>query len=139
MDTDDYRATTTTDNTFALNQVEELYETINILGNGAEALKDDAQRLNNELLEHERKLGELIENGSQVKVAVQEENAFLAGTMQNLEILHQDLKSLKEKVDEMQFLSYDGTLVWKIDKFQEKMSKSKVFYTKLILKYVEEV
>jgi len=138
MDTDNHQATTTTNNSFALNQLEELYETINILGNGAEILKDDVQRLNNELPEHETKLQALIENGSQVKVSVEEENAMLEGTMRNLEILHQDLKSLKEKVDDMQFESYDGTLTWRISNFQEKMSMCKIFHTRSMVKYIVE-
>jgi hypothetical protein len=41
----------------------------------------------------------------------------------NQDILNQDLISLKEKIDDMQNVSYDGTFVWKITSFKEKMSK----------------
>ena len=123
MDTDTPQTTTTIDNNFAMNQLEELYETIRILGNGAQTLNEDAERLNSELHEHETKLQSLIENASQVKVAVEEENALLEGIMRNVEILNQDLVSLQEKIDDMQHISYDGTFTWKITKFQEKMSK----------------
>ncbi|CAF4286818.1 unnamed protein product, partial [Rotaria sordida] len=41
----------------------------------------------------------------------------------NQEILQQDVASLKQKVDDMQYVSYDGTLIWKITSLHEKMSK----------------
>jgi len=123
MDTDTPQTTTTMDTNFAMNQLEELYETISILGNGAQTLNEDAQRLNSELHEHETKLQSLIENASQVKGAVEEENALLDGITRNLEILNHDLVSLQERIDDIQYISYDGTLTWKIPNFQEKMSK----------------
>ncbi len=127
MDTDNDRAITTTNTNVALNQLDELYETVNILANGSEALKDDTQRLNNELVDHQMKLQAVIENSSQVKAAVEEENPRLAETMTNLEVLQQELQSLKETVDAMQCVSYDGTLTWKIDRFQEKMSEYRFY------------
>jgi chromosome segregation ATPase len=124
MDTDTPQTTTTTmDNNFAVNQLEELYESISILSSGTQTLNEDAGRLNSDLLEHETKLQSLTENISQVKVAVEEENALLEGITRNLEILNQDLVSLTEKIDDMQYISYDGTFTWKITKVQEKMSK----------------
>jgi chromosome segregation ATPase len=128
MDTDTPQTTTTTmDNNFAVNQLEELYESISILSSGTQTLNDDAGRLNNDLLEHETKLQSLTENVSQVKVAVEEENALLEGITRNLEILNQDLVSLTEKIDDMQCISYDGTFTWKIPNLQEKMSKCTFF------------
>ncbi len=124
MDTDTPQTTTTTmDNNFAVNQLEELYETISMLSRGTQTLNEDAERLNSDLLEHETKLQSLTENVSQVKVAVEEENALLEGITRNLEILNQDLVSLTEKIDDMQYISYDGTFTWKIPNLQEKMSK----------------
>jgi chromosome segregation ATPase len=123
MDTDTPQTTTTIDTNFAMNLLEGLYETISILGNGAQTLNEDAQKLNSELHEHEAKLQSLIENTSQVKVAVEEENVLLEGITRNMEMLNQDLMSLQERIDDMQCISYDGTLTWKITNFQEKMSK----------------
>ncbi len=137
MDTDTPQTTTTIDTNFAMNLLEGLYETISILGNGAQTLNEDAQKLNSELHEHEAKLQSLIENTSQVKVAVEEENVLLEGITRNMELLNQDLMSLQERIDDMQYISYDGTLTWKIPNFQEKMSKQRVFfYNKLTMKYL---
>jgi hypothetical protein len=54
---------------------------------------------------------------------VEESHSFLQGVKHNQDILNQDLASLKEKINDMQYVSYDGTFVWKITNFKEKMSK----------------
>ena len=123
MDTDDHQGTTTTDNSLVMNQLEELHGTVNILAGGTELLKDDEQRLKNELEEHERKLGQLIEKSEQLKGAVEEDNVLLEDAMRSLGNLDQDLRSLQEMVNERQYVSHDGTLMWKIANFQEKMSE----------------
>jgi SMC interacting uncharacterized protein involved in chromosome segregation len=122
MDTDTHQTTKTTNN-FTMDQLEELYETVRILSNGAQTLNEDRQRLNSELLEHQTKLQSLTDNASQVQVAVEEENAALNRIKKDVETLSEDLFSLKEKIDDMQYISYDGTFTWKITNFQEKMGK----------------
>jgi len=123
MDIDPSRTTTTTISDPATAQVQELYETLNILAGGIEALNDDAQRLSNESLESQIKLQTLAEDFSTVKLSVEESHSFLQGVKHNQDILNQDLISLKEKIDDMQNVSYDGTFVWKITSFKEKMSE----------------
>jgi hypothetical protein len=127
MDIDPSRITTTTTTTTASDpataQVLELYETLNILTGGIEALNDDGQRLSNESLQSQIKLQALAEDTSKVQISVEESQGFLQGVKHNQDILSQDLTSLKEKITDMQYVSYDGTLVWKITNFQEKMSK----------------
>ena len=111
------------DTSFTLNQLDELNETINILANGSEALKGDIQQLNNELADHQMKLEKVVDNSSQVKASVEEDHPLLAGTKENLESLQRELQSLRESVDAKQRESYDGTLIWKISGFREKMSE----------------
>jgi hypothetical protein len=57
-----------------------------------------------------------------IKLSEEESCGFLQDIGPNLHVLIQDLASLKEKVNDMQYISYDGTLVWKIANFKEKMS-----------------
>jgi chromosome segregation ATPase len=123
MDTDLSRTTTAATSDPATAQAQELYETLNILTGGMEALNDDGQRLNNESLQSQIKLQTLAEDFSQVKISVEESHSFLQGVKHNQDILNQDLASLKEKINDMQYVSYDGTFVWKITNFKEKMSK----------------
>ncbi len=121
MDIDPSRATTATVSDSATAQVLELYETLNILTGGIEALNDDGQRLSNESLQSQIKLQTLTEDFSKVQLSVEESHNFLQGVKHNQDILNQDLVSLKEKINDMQYVSYDGTFVLKITNFQEKM------------------
>jgi len=120
MDADASQTTTTIDTNFAVNELEELYETISILGNGTQSLNKDAQILNSGLLEHETKLQSLIENVSQVKVAVEEENALLEAIARNVEMLNQDLVSFQEKVDECNISLMMVHLHGKLHSFKKK-------------------
>jgi chromosome segregation ATPase len=123
MDTDLPRTTTTTASNPASAQLQEIHEALDILSGGIETLNDDAQRLSNDSLQSQIKLQALAEEFSQTKVSVEESHIFLQGVKHNQDILDQDLSSLKEKINDMQSVSYDGSFVWKITNFQEKMSK----------------
>ncbi len=123
MDIDPSRTTTTTANDPATAQVQELYETLNILTSGIEALNDDGQRLSNESLQSQIKRQTLAEDCSQVQLSVEVTDGFLQQPKHNLDILNQDLIRLKEQINDMQYVSYDGTFVWKNTSFKEKMSK----------------
>ncbi|CAF4979367.1 unnamed protein product [Rotaria sp. Silwood1] len=122
MDTDSPQTTTMIGDNFAINQLKELHETINILTNGSETLNEDVQRLNTEALDYQNKLQHLTETVSNLKVAVEEEHGFDEAIVGNLKVLNQDLVLLQEKIDNMQHVSYDGTFVWKITKLQEKLT-----------------
>ncbi|CAF1187064.1 unnamed protein product [Rotaria sordida] len=121
MDTDVDRTTSATTSYPASAQLQELYEALNILAGGIETLNNDGQRLTNESLQCQIKLQKLAEEFSQVKLSAEESHGFLEGVKQNQDILNQDVESLKEIINDMQYVSYDGTFVWKITKFQEKM------------------
>ncbi|CAF1494816.1 unnamed protein product, partial [Rotaria sordida] len=99
----------------------EIYETINILASGIQTLNDDTQHLSSESIRLQSSTESLTQEFSSLKLSVQEENSFLDGIKLNQEILQQDVASLEEKVDDMQYVSYDGTSIWKIKNFREKM------------------
>ncbi|CAF4467068.1 unnamed protein product [Rotaria sp. Silwood2] len=122
MNTDVARTASATTNDPASAHLQELYETLNILAGGIETLDDDGQRLSNESLQCQIKLQKLAEDFSQVKLSIEESDLFLEGVKQNQEILNQDLASLQERINDIQYVSYDGTFVWKITHFQEKMT-----------------
>ncbi|CAF1258513.1 unnamed protein product [Rotaria sordida] len=106
-------------------QFEEVYEMLNILASDIETLVNDEQRLRNESLQMQVTLTTLKEESSKLKLSVEELNTFLEGVKQNQDILNQDFVSLQEKINDLQYISYDGTLIWKIKNFHEKMSKLK--------------
>jgi hypothetical protein len=98
-----------------------------MIAGGIQVLNDDAQRLSNESLRLHIGTEGLNRDLAALKLSIQEENAFLDGIKPNQEILNQDVASLKQKVDDMQSISYDGTFIWKITSFKEKMSKFSIF------------
>ncbi|CAF1227878.1 unnamed protein product [Rotaria sordida] len=107
----------------AVVQLEELHEMLDILVGSIETLTNDEKHLTNESLQMQITLPTLIEELSKVKLSIEESNSFLEGVKHNQDILNQDLSSLQEKINDLQCISYDGTFVWKIINFQEKMSK----------------
>ncbi|CAF4995769.1 unnamed protein product [Rotaria sp. Silwood1] len=125
MDVDLPRTTTAGTCNPTIAQSEELDEMLNILVGGIEALTNDEQRLTHEALQMQIALSTLAAEQSKVKLSIEESNIFLEEVKHN-----QDLSSLQENVDDLQCVSYDGTLVWKITNFREKMSKMiNYFYT----------
>ncbi|CAF1023598.1 unnamed protein product [Rotaria sordida] len=102
-------------------QLQELYEMLNILSGGIETLNNDQHRLSNESLQIQITIPTLIEELSKVKLSIEESNAFLEGMKHSQDILNQDLASVQEKIDDLRYVSYDGTLVWIITNFKEKM------------------
>jgi len=104
-------------------QLQEIYKTIDILAGGIQALNEDAQRLSDESLRLQIKEEELNRDFAALKLSIREENAFLDGVKPNQEILNQDVASLKQRVEDMQYVSYDGTIIWKISSFKEKLSE----------------
>ncbi|CAF1336428.1 unnamed protein product, partial [Rotaria sordida] len=112
---------TTTANENISTQMQEIYETINILASGIQTLNDDTQRLSSESIRLQSSTESLTQEFSSLKLSIQEQSSFLDGVKPNQEILQQDVASLKQKVDDMQYVSYDGTLIWKITSFHEKM------------------
>ncbi|CAF4411648.1 unnamed protein product [Rotaria sp. Silwood2] len=111
----------TTTNGNLSTQWQEIYETINILASGIQTLDDDTQRLSSESIRLQSSIESLTQDFSSVKLSIQEQSSFLDGVKPNQEILQQDVASLKEKIDDMQYVSYDGTFIWKITNFHEKM------------------
>jgi chromosome segregation ATPase len=105
-------------------QQDDIKETIDILTVGIEALHDDLQQLSNESLQLSQSMEATNQSLGMLKNTNEESNAGLDALNTNTIILQQDCSSLKQRVEERQFISYDGILVWKITNVQEKMSNT---------------
>ncbi|CAF3008343.1 unnamed protein product [Rotaria sp. Silwood2] len=116
-----FRATIAEHSNPTTTQIEELYETFNIFSGGIETLNNDQQRLNNESFRVQNVFPTLTEELSKLKLSVETSNVFLDEIEQNQDILNRVFASLQETINESQNISYDGTFVWKITNFQEKM------------------
>ncbi|CAF2700001.1 unnamed protein product [Rotaria sp. Silwood2] len=127
MDTDIEQDTSTSITTTTIEnitkQMREIYETINILANGIQTLNDDTQSLFNESIRLQSSIESLTQDFPSIKLSILKQSSFLDGVKPNQEILQQDVASVKQKIDDIQYVSYDGTLTWKITNLHEKMSK----------------
>ncbi|CAF3128137.1 unnamed protein product [Rotaria sp. Silwood2] len=110
----------TTNNNFST-QMQEIHETINVLASGIQILNDDTQHLCSKSIQLQSSIELLTQDFSSLKLSVQEKSSFLDVVKPNQEILQQDAASLKQKIDDMQYVSYNGTLIWKIMSFREKL------------------
>ncbi|CAF1518141.1 unnamed protein product [Didymodactylos carnosus] len=118
-----------TSDTSTLIQTNELYdqlkrchETLIILSQGIQTLSNDSSRLNEESL-HVNNLIPGVQNElNQMKVSIEKKDTFFSSTALNQEAIQQQLSSIKEIVDEMEFVSVDGTLIWKVTNISEKMA-----------------
>jgi chromosome segregation ATPase len=113
----------------ATTQMQEIYETINILADGIQVLNDDAQRHSVDLIQLQSAIESSEQNLSLLQISIQEANAFLTGIQINQNILQQEVESLKQTIDDMQHVSYNGTSVWKITNVLKKMSKFHLKYS----------
>jgi chromosome segregation ATPase len=109
-------------------QLEEIYQTVNILADGIAILNEDLQRLSTESIHYQNILDPLKQDISTLKTSSQEQNTFIDGIKINQDILQQDLASLGQKGTDIKASSFDGTFIWKISNIQEKIGQQLMFY-----------
>ena len=123
MDIDSHSQTTSSSSTDTNTQLKEFDETVDVLDSGTQALDEDAQRLKNELGYIQNQLESLSRGLAALKLSIQEQNPYLDGLRPIQETLSQDLASTKQKIEDLQFVCYDGSYTWKIPNFAQKMGK----------------
>jgi chromosome segregation ATPase len=130
METSDlsYQATPASTTTSAPERISDelksLHEIIDILSIGIRTCNDELIRLNDESVQQSQLLETVDQLLPTVKTSTEESNNALSAMSTNLMILQQGISLLQQKYDDNQVTSYDGTLVWKIPRFQEKMGKN---------------
>jgi hypothetical protein len=123
MDIDLSRTTTTTASSSATTKLHKVHETLNILKRGIETLKNNTQRLGNEILQFQINLQTLTSVISPLKISVEESDSSLNEPKLNQANISQRPTITNEKSDDNNCTSYDGTLTWEITNFKEKMSR----------------
>ncbi|CAF1395245.1 unnamed protein product, partial [Didymodactylos carnosus] len=104
-------------------------DTLVILNESIQRLSEDTSRLNTD----SQRLNQLLQSAQkeikEIKLSVDETDTYLTGLAPNQEILQQELSSIKEKVDDIEYVFIDGSLTWKLmpDKgFERDMKKLQV-------------
>ena len=107
----------------AASQFEELNETIAILTDGVKSLSEDVERLDIESTQLQNIVDTLQRDCASINLTIDGQNQQRNEREHQLHLMKRDLAELKEEVNERELTSDDGTLVWKITNFQEKMSE----------------
>ncbi|CAF4382772.1 unnamed protein product, partial [Adineta steineri] len=81
-------------------------------------------RLNNDALQQSESITAITKALPTMKTSIEESNNVLRAMNINLMVLQQKILSLKYQLEDQQVISYDGTLIWKISQFREKMGKN---------------
>ena len=116
--------TTTTMDTDLQSQLidDDLSSMIPAFHQGTQIIGEDLQRLHGESIELLSRVQRLSDSLSTMTTAVEEESASSEASSYSTMMLEEEIKSIKETVDDRQHVSHDGTLVWRITGVKEKMS-----------------
>ncbi|CAF1145383.1 unnamed protein product [Rotaria sordida] len=101
--------------------MEKIHETEHNPVHEIQIQSDDTQHLSDESIRLQNSMESLTQEISSIKLSIEEQRAVLGNVQPNQEALAQDVVSLEEKIDDMQYVSYDGTFIWKVTNFHEKM------------------
>ena len=112
---------TTATNDKMTDDLRNLKDTIGVLSHGVQSLNDELISVNNESVQQSQSLEETEKSLLSIKTSIEESNNLLTAISTNIQILQQDLTILKQKYEDQRISSYDGVLVWKISRFNEKM------------------
>ncbi|CAF1189140.1 unnamed protein product [Didymodactylos carnosus] len=103
-------------------QLQQLYETLTTVTKNFQPLNEDSIRLSTESLRQQNLLQACQNEINLIKQSKVEIDSYIAGIGPNQEILQQELDSVKQKVEDLQCISYDGTFTWKISNISEKIT-----------------
>jgi archaellum component FlaC len=117
-------ATTTSAPERLSDDLKNFHNMIDLLSSGIHTFNDELIRLNSESLEQSQSTEMTDKLLSEIKTSIEELNNLLTAVNTNVTLLQQELSLLKQQYDDHQIASYNGTLIWKISGFQEKMSKN---------------
>ncbi|CAF4288332.1 unnamed protein product, partial [Rotaria sordida] len=98
---------------------------ISTLLNSTKNLNDDIHRINRESGHYQHPISIEAKQWSIFEKLAQEINGCIRGVEINQNLLYQQLLLLKERVEDAQSTSSDGTFMWKITNFEEKTMNAK--------------
>ncbi|CAF0987975.1 unnamed protein product [Didymodactylos carnosus] len=113
---------TTTTQTNLYGELNRSYDTLTILTQAVEVLQNDAVRLSAESVQTNSLLQAMHQQLIGLKKSVEAKDILVAGLGPNEEILQEELSSVKQKLQDMETVSYDGTLIWKVTQVSDKIA-----------------
>ena len=102
-------------------QPNEPMEMTDLLSSGVQALHDQHERMLHEGLILQQDADKAEEHLSSLQISIPEQGMNVDAQKLNQDVLQQAAVSLKQVADDLQDVSYDGTMIWKIVGFREKL------------------
>jgi chromosome segregation ATPase len=117
---------------------DQIQEAISALLNNTKVLIHNIQRMNRECDSYQYSIADVSQQWSLLEGFAQEINGRISGVEINRNLLRRQLLLLKERVEDAQVKSFDGTLTWKITDFDEKRSTlNKLNFSIFLLTFIE--
>ena len=102
-------------------QMNNIKQTLDILHAGVGALQEEQQHTTDKSLQLSQSVKTTDQDLVSLKLSIEESNVDLEGQKTVFDIFHQTVLCMKQELEDKQYTSYDGTLVWKITNVAEKM------------------
>ncbi|CAF2674022.1 unnamed protein product [Rotaria sp. Silwood2] len=102
--------------------LQQLFETTNILLSSINVLNDDIQRVSSELVHHQTSARSVSEELSKLKISIEETNSSMDTYQINQQTLEESFNSLHKQLEDQKNISTDGKLIWKITNVQQKIA-----------------
>ena len=122
------KSTTMNDSNAISTAEQDVYKNMEVIVDTVETLVSDTLNLKHMSFKLKSDTNELKQKLEELKSSVEEDRSFVEGTESNRAIHRQEIASLQNQIEDMSVTSYDGSYIWKIASFREKMSK----YTVLV-------
>ncbi|CAF4136776.1 unnamed protein product, partial [Rotaria sp. Silwood2] len=104
--------------------LQQLFETMDIVISGLNVLNDDTQRLTSESFQYQRSIQSLSEDVFRLNTAIKETHSSINDHINSQQIIEEGLTSLQQQLDDQKNISHNGTLIWKITNIQQKIDRS---------------
>ncbi|CAF2892518.1 unnamed protein product [Rotaria sp. Silwood2] len=109
--------------------LQQLFETMDIVISGLNVLNDDTQRLTSESFQYQRSIQSLSEDVFRLNTAIKETHSSINDHINSQQIIEEGLTSLQQQLDDQKNISHNGTLIWKITNIQQKIGLlNRVFF-----------
>ncbi|CAF1039821.1 unnamed protein product [Didymodactylos carnosus] len=103
-------------------EVQNLYKTLSILTRGTETLSTDTNRISMELLGLNNLIETVYNDMNELKKSNGKEESSISAIKLSQETTLQELSNIKQKVEEKELASSDGTFIWIITQVMNKMA-----------------
>ncbi|CAF1074128.1 unnamed protein product [Didymodactylos carnosus] len=104
-----------------LSELQKCYDLLTILTQGIQTLENDTTRLSTESIRVNSLMQSIFNELNQLKsIKIHTIDTCLASKASSQESLQQELSIIKQKVKEIEFMSYDSTLIWKVTNVTDK-------------------